>query len=171
MRWTTKNIALCAVLAALALGLSTLEGLFPVSLLIPLPGVKLGLANIVTVFALYRLGAGAALAILVTRCLLGGLFAGNLSAMLFSVLGGVTAMLVMILLQRLPRLSVYGVSLGGAAAHNVGQMAAAVLISRTSAILYYLPVLLVSGIVTGIFTGLCAQLVSKRARQAGLFSK
>ena len=171
MRWTTKNIALCAVLAALALGLSTLEGLFPVSLLIPLPGVKLGLANIVTVFALYRLGAGAALAILVTRCLLGGLFAGNLSAMLFSVLGGVTAMLVMILLQRLPRLSVYGVSLGGAAAHNVGQMAAAVFISRTSAILYYLPVLLVSGIVTGIFTGLCAQLVSKRARQAGLFSK
>ena len=58
-----------------------------------------------------------------------------------------------------------------AAAHNLGQMAAAVFISRTSAILYYLPVLLVSGIVTGIFTGLCAQLVSKRARQAGLFSK
>ncbi|HCE61980.1 MAG TPA: heptaprenyl diphosphate synthase, partial [Clostridiales bacterium] len=59
----------------------------------------------------------------------------------------------------------------GAMGHNLGQMAAAVLISRTSAILYYLPVLLVSGIVTGIFTGLCAQLVSKRARQAGLFSK
>ena len=96
MKWTAKNIALCAVLAALALGLSTLEGLFPISLLVPLPGVKLGLANIVTVFALYQLGAGAALAILLTRCLLGGLFAGNLSAMLFSVLGGLTAMLVMI---------------------------------------------------------------------------
>ena len=62
MKWTAKNIALCAVLAALALGLSTLEGLFPISLLVPLPGVKLGLANIVTVFALYQLGAGAALA-------------------------------------------------------------------------------------------------------------
>ena len=74
MKWTAKNIALCAVLAALALGLSTLEGLFPISLLVPLPGVKLGLANIVTVFALYQLGAGAALAILLTRCLLGGLF-------------------------------------------------------------------------------------------------
>ena len=61
MKWTAKNIALCAVLAALALGLSTLEGLFPISLLVPLPGVKLGLANIVTVFALYQLGAGAAL--------------------------------------------------------------------------------------------------------------
>ena len=107
MKWTAKNIALCAVLAALALGLSTLEGLFPISLLVPLPGVKLGLANIVTVFALYQLGAGAALAILLTRCLLGGLFAGNLSAMLFSVLGGLTAMLVMIFLRRLPKLSVY----------------------------------------------------------------
>ena len=60
MKWTTKNIALCAVLAALALGLSTLEGLFPISLLVPLPGIKLGLANIVTVFALYQLGSGAA---------------------------------------------------------------------------------------------------------------
>ena len=171
MQWTTKNIALCAVLTALALGLSTLENLFPVSLVIPLPGVKLGLANIVTVFALYELGAAPALVILLARCLLGGLFAGNVSALLFSLLGGFTAMAVMIGLKRCRRLSIYGVSIGGAAAHNVGQMAAAVFISRTSAILYYLPVLLVSGIVTGIFTGLCAQLVSKRARQAGLFSK
>ena len=68
MKWTAKNIALCAVLAALALGLSTLEGLFPISLLVPLPGVKLGLANIVTVFALYQLGAGAALAIHLANC-------------------------------------------------------------------------------------------------------
>ena len=71
MKLTTKNLALCAVLTALALGLSTLENLFPVSLLVPLPGVKLGLANIVTVFALYQLGAVPALVILVARCLLG----------------------------------------------------------------------------------------------------
>ena len=164
MRWTTKNIALCAVLAALALGLSTLEGLFPVSLLIPLPGVKLGLANIVTVFALYRLGARAALAILVTRCLLGGLFAGNLSAMLFSVLGGVTAMLVMILLQRLPRLSVYGVSLGGAAAHNVGQMAAAVITLGSTMVLGYLPFLLAVSLVTGTLTGFVTALLLRAAQ-------
>lgn len=90
---STRQLALCAVLTALALGLSTLENLFPVTLLIPLPGVKLGLANIVTVFALYQLGALPALAILTARCLLGGLFAGNASAMLFSLLGGLTAML------------------------------------------------------------------------------
>ena len=81
---STRQLALCAVLTALALGLSTLENLFPVTLLIPLPGVKLGLANIVTVFALYQLGALPALAILTARCLLGSLFAGNASAMLFS---------------------------------------------------------------------------------------
>lgn len=109
---STRQLALCAVLTALALGLSTLENLFPVTLLIPLPGVKLGLANIVTVFALYQLGALPALAILTARCLLGGLFAGNASAMLFSLLGGLTAMLVMILLRRLRCLSIYGVSIG-----------------------------------------------------------
>ena len=74
---STRQLALCAVLTALALGLSTLENLFPVTLLIPLPGVKLGLANIVTVFALYQLGALPALAILTARCLLGSLFAGT----------------------------------------------------------------------------------------------
>ena len=100
MKLTTKNLALCAVLTALALGLSTLENLFPVSLLVPLPGVKLGLANIVTVFALYQLGAVPALVILVARCLLGSLFAGNASALLFSLMGGIGAMLVMIALRR-----------------------------------------------------------------------
>ena len=116
MRFSTKAITTCAVLAALALALSYLESFFPP--LLPLPGVKLGLANIVTVYALYALGASSALAILVVRCLLGSLFAGNASALLFSLLGGLAAMLVMIALHALPRLSVYGVSVGGAAAHK-----------------------------------------------------
>ena len=101
MKISTRQVAMCAMLTALALGLSTLENLFPVTLFIPLPGVKLGLANIVTVFALYQLGAAPALCILVARCLLGSLFAGNASALLFSLLGGVLAMLVMMALTRL----------------------------------------------------------------------
>lgn len=161
MKWTTRNIALCAVLAALALGLSALEGLFPLSLIVPLPGVKLGLANIVTVFALYQLGAGAALAILLTRCLLGGLFAGNVSAMLFSLLGGVTAMLVMIALRRCRRLSVYGVSVGGAAAHNIGQMAAACITLGSTMVLGYLPFLLAVSLVTGTLTGFVTALLMR----------
>ncbi len=159
MRWTTKNLALCAVLTALALGLSTLESLFPVSLVVPLPGVKLGLANIVTVFALYELGAIPALVILLARCGLGSLFAGNVSALLFSLLGGFTAMAVMIALKRCRRLSIYGVSIGGAAAHNIGQMAAAVITLGNTMVLGYLPFLLGVSLVTGTLTGFVAALL------------
>lgn len=156
MKLTTRQLTLCAVLAAMALALSYLENLFPVSLAIPVPGVKLGLANIVTVFALYVLGPAQAMLILISRCVLGAVFAGNMNALIFSLLGGVSAMLVMIVLSRLGRLSVYGVSMGGAAAHNCGQVAAAVLTLGNGAPLYYLPVLLGVSLLTGALTGLVA---------------
>ena len=164
MKLTTKKLALCAVLTALALGLSTLESLFPVSVLVPLPGIKLGLANIVTVFALYRLGDIPALAILIARCLLGAMFAGNASALLFSLMGGVLAMLVMILLRRAKRLSVYGVSIAGAAAHNIGQICAAMLVLGGTAVLGYLPVLLGVSLITGTLTGFVASLLFRAMR-------
>ena len=159
MRFSTKAITTCAVLAALALALSYLESFFPP--LLPLPGVKLGLANIVTVYALYALGASSALAILVVRCLLGSLFAGNASALLFSLLGGLAAMLVMIALRRCRRLSVYGVSIGGAAAHNLGQMAAAVITLGSTMVLGYLPFLLAVSLVTGTLTGFVTALLMR----------
>ena len=124
--------------------------------MVPLPGVKLGLANIVTVFALYELGTAPALVILLARCGLGSLFAGNASALLFSLLGGLTAMLVMIGLKRCRRLSIYGVSIGGAAAHNCGQIAAACLTLGSMAPLYYLPILLGASLITGAVTGVAA---------------
>ena len=156
MKLTTRELTLCAVLTAMALALSYVESCFPLSLAIPLPGIKLGLANIVTLFALYALGPGQAFMILLARCLLGAVFAGNMSALIFSVLGGVTAMAVMILLSRCGRLSVYGVSVGGAAAHSCGQVAAAVLTLGNTAPLYYLPVLLGVSLFTGALTGLIA---------------
>ena len=156
MKLTTKQLTLCAVVTAMALALSYLENVFPLSLAIPIPGVKLGLANIVTVFALYVLGPGQAMLILLARCLLGAVFAGNMNALIFSLLGGVSAMLAMILLSRSRRLSVYGVSVGGAAAHNCGQVAAAVLTLGNTAPLYYLPVLLGVSLLTGTLTGLVA---------------
>ena len=168
MKWTTKNMALCAVLAALALGLSTLENLFPVTALVPVPGVKLGLANIVTVFALYQLGPLPALCILAARCLLGSLFAGNASALLFSLLGGTLAMLVMLALSRLRGLSVYGVSIGGAAAHNIGQMAAACITLGNTMVLGYLPFLLAVSLVTGTLTGFVAGLLFRAMRNIHL---
>ena len=159
MKISTRQVAMCAMLTALALGLSTLENLFPVTLFIPLPGVKLGLANIVTVYALYELGVWPALAILTARCLLGSVFAGNASALIFSLMGGVLAMLVMILLSRLRRLSIFGFSIGGAAAHNIGQIGAAIITLGSTAPVGYLPVLLVVALFTGALTGFVVSLL------------
>lgn len=168
MKLTTKQLTLCALLAAMALALSYLENLFPLSLAIPIPGVKLGLANIVTVFALYALGPGEALLILLSRCFLGSLFAGNMNALLFSLFGGVSAMGTMIALSRLRGLSIYGVSVGGAAAHNCGQIAAAVLTLGSGAPLYYLPVLLAVSLLTGGLTGLASACLFQGLRHTDL---
>mgnify|MGYP003377883658 CR=1 FL=1 len=151
MKMNVHQLALCAMLTALALALSYLENMFPTALLIPLPGFKLGLANIVTVFALYYLGAAPAMVILLARCLLGAMFAGNASALLFS--------LIMILLHRVPALSIYGVSIAGAAGHNIGQVAAAVLTLGSPAAVAYLPILLVVSLFTGALTGFIAALL------------
>ena len=156
MKLTTKQLTLCALLTAMALALSYLENFFPLALAIPIPGVKLGLANVVTLFALYILGPTQAMMILFSRCFLGAVFAGNLNALIFSLLGGFTAMVVMILLSRVRKLSVYGVSVGGAAAHSCGQVAAAILTLGNTAPLYYLPILLGVSLFTGALTGLIA---------------
>ena len=168
MKITTRQLALCAVLTALALGLSTLENLFPVTLFIPLPGVKLGLANIVTVYALYELGVWPALAILTARCLLGSVFSGNASALIFSLMGGVLALLVMIVLSRLRRLSIFGVSIGGAAAHNIGQIGAAIITLGSTAPVGYLPVLLVVALFTGALTGFVVSLLFRAMKNVHL---
>ena len=154
MKIKTRELTLCAVLAALALALSYMESFFPLALIVPLPGVKLGLANIVTLYALYALGFPSALAILLVRCTLGALFAGNASALLFSLLGGLAALLAMALLRKAKGLSIFGVSIAGAAAHNIGQVCAAMLTLGSGAPLYYLPFLLLVSLFTGALSGL-----------------
>ena len=168
MKLTTKQLTLCALLTAMALALSYLENLFPLSLAIPVPGVKLGLANIVTVFALWALGPGQTLLILLARCFLGALFAGNMNALVFSLLGALSALGTMVLLSRRRALSIYGVSVGGAAAHNCGQIAAALLTLGSTAPLYYLPVLLAVSLLTGGLTGLVSACLFQGARHTDL---
>ena len=143
MKIKTRELTLCAVLAALALALSYMESFFPLALIVPLPGVKLGLANIVTLYALYAIGFPSALAILLVRCTLGALFAGNASALL-----------VMALLSGAKKLSIFGVSIAGAAAHNCGQVCAALITLGSTAPLYYLPFLLLVSLFTGALSGL-----------------
>ena len=149
----TKRLVQSAVLIALALALSYTERFIPLQLIIPLPGVKLGLANVVTLIALYLLGGKTAFTILVIRCVLGSVFGGGITGLLFSLTGGVLSMTVMAVCKKLPFLSVYGVSILGAAAHNVGQILAAMALMRSVYIGMYLAYLLMVALFTGFATG------------------
>jgi len=149
----TRQLTLCALLVSLALVLSYMERFFPLQLAVPLPGVKLGLANIVTLAALYLLGPKQAYAILAVRCFLGSVFGGSITSLLFSLTGGTLSMLTMTGARRLPFLSVYGVSILGAAAHNIGQILAAMLLMQSVYIGAYLSYLLVIAVFTGLATG------------------
>lgn len=149
----TKRLTLCAILIALALALSYTERFIPLQMVIPLPGVKLGLANIVTLIALYLLGPRDAFAILIPRCIFGAVFGGGITGLLFSLTGGILAMLTMILAQKIPFFSIYGVSILGAAAHNVGQILAAMLLMNSHYIGAYLSYLLIVALFTGVATG------------------
>jgi len=149
----TKRLTLCAVLIALALALSYTERFIPLQMIVPLPGVKLGLANIVTLIALYLMGPKAAFAILIPRCIFGAVFGGGITGLAFSLTGGLLAMCVMALAKKLPVFSIYGVSILGAAAHNIGQILAAMALMNSVYIGAYLPYLLVVALFTGFATG------------------
>ena len=163
-----RKLTLCSILISVALVLSYIERFIPLQMVVPLPGVKLGLANIITLFALYRLGAKPAMSILIARCLLGSLFAGNFSALLYSLMGGILAMLVMIGLKQSKRLSIFGVSIGGAAGHNIGQIAAACITLGNTAVIGYLPILLAVSLITGTVTGLVSSLMFRAMKNIRL---
>ena len=157
-----KEITLCAVLTALALALSYTEQFIPLQLLIPLPGIKLGLANLVTVIALYSLGNGAAFAVSMVRILLSGLTFQGLSVMLYSLAGGLFSFFVMAAAKRYTGLSVIGISILGGVTHNLGQLLLAALVLKTEALLYYFPPLMLAGTVAGLLIGLMGGMVIRR---------
>lgn len=148
-----KHLTICAVLIALAMALSYTERFIPLQMVIPLPGVKLGLANIVTLIALYLMGPKAAFVILIPRCIFGAVFGGGITGLAFSLTGGILAMLTMTVTRKIPIFSIYGVSIFGAAAHNIGQIMAAMVLMNSIYIGAYLPYLLGVALVTGFATG------------------
>lgn len=149
----TKQLTLCAMLISLALALSYAERFIPLQMVIPLPGIKLGLANIVTLAALYLLGTKSAFTILILRCFLGAVFGGGVTGLLFSLTGGLLSMAVMAAASKVPLFSVYGVSILGAAAHNVGQISMAMILMQSVYVGAYLPYLLIVALFTGFATG------------------
>ncbi len=160
-RGKTKRLTLCGVMISVAMVLSYMERFIPLQLWIPLPGIRLGLANIVSMMALYFWGSKAAFTILIARCFLGAVFSGNITGLLFSVTGGIFAMICMSAARKSKSLSVYGVSILGAAAHNIGQVMAAVALMQSVYVVGYLPYLLLVSLFTGMFIGaVCARVFS-----------
>ena len=154
----TKKLTLTAILTAFALVAFVIEGAIPP--LTPIYGVKLGIANVFTLFALYVLDARYGMAVMLLRIVLGNIFAGQLVSFIYSLTGGLLSFLLMILLKRFfPTKQMWVLSVLCAVTHNIGQLLAAILMLQSMAIAYYLPVLILSGIIAGAFTGLCAQLV------------
>lgn len=155
----TKRLVLLAMLTAVAMILSYVESLLPS---VGIPGVKMGLANIAVIFALFRFGWREAAALSLVRVVLVSLLFGSVGAMLYSLAGAVLSLAVMALLRRIDRFSTVGISVAGGVAHNAGQILMAMLMLQTKQLLGYLPVLAVSGIAGGVLTGLAAALLIRR---------
>ena len=161
-----KRIATAGLLAALALIIFVVELQLPS--LVPIPGIKLGLANIVTVAAMFLLGPVDTAVILLVRILLGSMFTGQMISLAYSLAGGLLCYLAMLILRKLlTEKQIWVCSVIGAVAHNIGQISVAIFITGTPALISYLPVLLVSGILAGLFTGLCAQFTVNKLKAAG----
>ena len=160
-RISTKKIALCGVLTALAMIFSYIESVIPVP--IPVPGIKLGVANIAVITILYVLGVKEAINLL--RIVLTSLLFGNVNSFLFSISGAALSLTIMIIMKKLDFFSCIGVSVCGGVMHNIGQIIAAVFIMGSEAIVFYLPVLIVSGVFTGVVIGVVSGIVAKRVRK------
>ena len=154
------------ILSIIALIIFMVEAQIPPP--IPIPGIKLGLANIVTVYAMFALSPWDTLSILVCRVFLGSVFSGQPMTLFYSMGGGLLCWLAMLLLRRvLTKQQLWAAGVFGAVFHNIGQILVAIALTRTPGLIAYLPVLLVSGILTGAFTGLCAQFLLARLDKLG----
>ncbi|MCR5482052.1 MAG: Gx transporter family protein [Clostridia bacterium] len=162
----TKETAMYGLLVALAMILSYIETLFPV--FVAVPGVKLGLANIVVLFAVYTMGIKSAAAISAVRVLLAGFMFGNLFSIIYSGAGACLSLLVIMILYKSGKFGITGVSVAGGVAHNAGQIIVACFVTETAQIAYYFPVLCISGTVAGICIGLIAGLVIGKMKGAAL---
>lgn len=153
----TKRLALSAILAAMAMIFSYIEALIPLP--VPIPGIKLGLANLVIIIAIYRLGFKYAFVINCIRILIAGLLFTGLFGAIYSFAGGVLSIITMYLLYRTKLFSMVGVSMAGGVAHNLGQLITACLIMSSVKLMSYFAVLLFSGMISGILIGIAASLL------------
>lgn len=159
-----KKLTELSILTAAALIVFIIELRFPN--VIPIPGVKLGLANIFTVYAIYRFKPAETAMMVLVRVFLGSLFGGNISSAIYSFSGAFMCLLGMILISKIiPAKYIWLCSIFGAIFHNLGQVCAAIFVTGSFAVIYYLPILIVSGCIAGLFTGISAQIILKRTEK------
>ena len=161
-----NKVAVFGVFTSLALILSYVELLIPINF--GIPGMKLGLANLLVVILLYKCGPRDVLLLSVIRILLSGLIFGNMFSIFYSLGGGLLSLAVMVFLKKTGQFTVAGISIGGGASHNVGQLLVAMFVVQTYQVGYYLPVLLIAGVITGAVIGILSAEVLKRTQSIRL---
>ncbi|MBE5923658.1 MAG: Gx transporter family protein [Lachnospiraceae bacterium] len=164
----TKTITRLGIFLCLGLVLSYVESLIPV--VVAIPGFKIGLSNIVTMYVLYVYDSKKAFVIMALRVILSGFLFSGMSAILYGLVGGVFCIVVMSLLKKTNLFSVMAVSMTGAVFHNFGQLMAAFIVMNNAKIFMYFPVLVLTGIVTGLLIGYLSGFVIKRLENSSLFS-
>lgn len=162
MNKKTQRIAVIGVISAFAIILSYIESLISFNFFVP--GVKLGLANLAVVMVMYIFGNREAIIVNLIRILIVGLLFTNLFSILFSIAGAVISFLLMVLAKRTGKLSVMGVSVIGGVSHNIGQIIVAAFVVETYSVIYYVPVLIVAGVVTGMINGIVSETLVKYLR-------
>lgn len=158
-----KKTAYLGMLTALAFVFSYIEFLLPINL--GVPGIKLGLANLVVIVALYTMNVRWAFTLSLVRILLTGLTFGNPASMIYSLAGGMLSLAIMIFAKKWKIFSVTGVSILGGVFHNIGQIVTAILVVGTASLLYYLPVLILSGTIAGVLIGVLASILIRNLRK------
>ncbi len=161
----SKKVAFYGVFAALAILMGYVESLFPPP--VPVQGVKLGLANVIVLIALYFMGAKAALGINVIRVVISALLFSGFSGFLYSIAGAGVSFIIMVLAKKIKSSGIIGVSVLGGVAHNIAQIGVAVAVLNTPGLFYYLPVLIISGVVMGVITGIAARYCLTHIEKSG----
>lgn len=166
----TRKLTFMSMLLVLAIIIFTVESQLPP--IAPIPGIKLGLANVINLIAMYMLGRRESFIILVLRIVISSIFAGKFTGFMYSISGGIMCFLFMSVMSLFIKENrMWVVSVFGAIGHNIGQIVIACFIMGTFQIIWYLPILMISGIITGTFTGIAAQTALKHMRKTGIISK
>lgn len=161
---SAKTVALMAMMIALAMIFSYVETMIPINF--GIPGVKLGLANLVIVAAIYLFGGKQAFLISIVRIFLSGFMFGNLASIMYSLAGGLLSLAAMLLLKKTDKLSILAVSVMGGICHNIGQLIVAMLVVENLKLIFYIPVLLISGFLTGLLIGIVCRVILPAVKRA-----